>query len=119
MVQTCGMHQGAEVMSAWFEASRDLQLVNKERDEEDKVRQWQGSRGKVSDEGEARMKASWWRCHHVQQLCSTQGQSALEGLRCGSRNRILSSTLGLPLQFHLCVPLVTEPYVALEAVMVG
>ena len=30
---------------AWFEASRDLQSANKERDEEDEVQQQQGSRG--------------------------------------------------------------------------
>ena len=40
VAQTCGAHQGAEVTSAWFEASGDLQLANEERDEEDKVRRW-------------------------------------------------------------------------------
>ena len=99
VAQTCGMHQGAEVTSAWFEASRDLQSANEERDEEDEVRQWQGSRGKASNGGEARTKASWWHCHHVRQLCSTQGQSALEGSHCGSQNRIPSSMLGLPLHY--------------------
>ena len=39
VVQTCGAHQGAEVMSAWFEASGDLQSANEERDKEDEV--WQ------------------------------------------------------------------------------
>ena len=98
VAQTCGVHQGAEVMSAWFEASRDLQLANEERDEEDEVQQWQGSRGEASDGGGARTKVSWWCCHHMRQSRSTRGQSALEGSRCGSRNQIPSSTLGLPLQ---------------------
>ena len=89
-------------MSAWFEASGDLQSANEERDEEDEMQQRQESRGKASDEGEARTKASWWRCHHVRQSRSTRGQSTLEGLRCGSQNRIPSSTLGLPLQKHDC-----------------
>ena len=71
VAQTCGAHQGAEVTSAWFEASRDLQLVNEERDEEDEVRQQRGSRGKASDEGEARTKASWWHWYHVRQSRST------------------------------------------------
>ena len=71
VVRTCGAHQGAEVTSAWFEASGDLQSANKERDKEDKMRQQQGSRGKASDEGEARTKATWWRCHHVRQSHST------------------------------------------------
>ena len=39
VAQTCGAHQGAEVMLAWFEVSRDLQSANEERDKEDKVRQ--------------------------------------------------------------------------------
>ena len=65
MAQTCGAHQGAEVTSAWFEASGDLQSANEERDEEGEVQQRRGSRGEASDEGEARTKASWWRCHHV------------------------------------------------------
>ena len=39
VAQTCGTHQGAEVTSAWFEVSGDLQSANEERDEEDKVRQ--------------------------------------------------------------------------------
>ena len=39
VAQTCGAHQGAEVTSAWFEVSGDLQSANEERDEEDKV--WQ------------------------------------------------------------------------------
>ena len=67
VAQTCGTHQGAEVMSAWFEASGDLQLVDEERDEEDKVWQQQGSRGEASDDGAARTKASWWHWYHVQQ----------------------------------------------------
>ena len=67
VVQTCGTHQGAEVTLAWFEASGDLQLANEERDKEDEVRQWQGSRGEASDDGAARTKASWWRWYHVQQ----------------------------------------------------
>ena len=71
VVHTCGAHQGAEVTSAWFEASGDLQSANEERDEEDEMWQRQGSRGKASDEGEARTKASWWCCHHVQQSRST------------------------------------------------
>ena len=58
VVQTCGMHQGAEVTSAWFEASGDLQSVNEKRDEEDEVQQRRGSRGEASDEGEARTKVS-------------------------------------------------------------
>ena len=33
VAQTCGAHQGAEVTSAWFEASGDLQSANKERGE--------------------------------------------------------------------------------------
>ena len=40
VVQTCGAHQGAEVTSAWFEVSGDLQLANEESDEEDEVQQW-------------------------------------------------------------------------------
>ena len=56
-------------------------------------------RGEASVAGEIN-RASWWRSeqHHMRQLRSTQGQSALEGSRCGSRSRIPSSTLGLPLQ---------------------
>ena len=104
VAQTCGMHQGAEVTLAWFEASRDLQSANKERDEEDKVRQWWGSRGEVSDGGGARTKASWWHCYHVQQSHLTQGQSALEDSCCGSWNWIPSSMLRLPLHqiFKTC-----------------
>ena len=67
MVQTCGVHQGAEVMLAWFEASGDLQLANKERNKEDEVQRRRGSRGKASDNGAARTKASWWRWYHVRQ----------------------------------------------------
>ena len=33
VAQTCGTHQGAEVTSAWFEVSRDLQSANEERGE--------------------------------------------------------------------------------------
>ena len=55
-------------------------------------------RGEASDGGGARTKASWWRCHHVRQSRSMQGQSVLEGSCCGSRDRILSSMLGPPLQ---------------------
>ena len=90
VAQTCGAHQGAEVTSAWFEASGGLQLANKERDKEDEVQQWRGSRGEVSEDGAVRMKASWWCWYHVQQLRSMQGQSALEGSRWGSRNWIPS-----------------------------
>ena len=71
VAQTCGAHQGAEVTSAWFEASGDLQLANEERDEVDEVRQRQGSRGEVSDDGAARTKASWWCWYHVRQSRST------------------------------------------------
>ena len=39
VVRTCGAHQGAEVTSAWFEVSRDLQSANEERDEEDEMQQ--------------------------------------------------------------------------------
>ena len=39
VAQTCGMHQRAEVMLAWFEVSRNLQLANEERDKEDEVQQ--------------------------------------------------------------------------------
>ena len=38
VAQTCGAHQRAEVTSAWFKASGDLQSANEERDEEDEVR---------------------------------------------------------------------------------
>ena len=100
VAQTCGAHQGAEVTSAWFEASGDLQSANEERDDVDEVRQRRGSRGEASDDGAARTKASWWRWYHVRQSRSTRGQSTLEGSRCGSRNRIPSSTLGLPLQYQ-------------------
>ena len=62
---------------AWFEASRDLQSANKERDDVDKVQQRRGSRGEASDDGAARTKASWWHWYHVQQSRSTRGQSAL------------------------------------------
>ena len=71
VAQTCGMHQGAEVTLAWFGASGDLQSANEERDKEDKVRWQRGSRGKASDDGAARTKASWWCWYHVQQLCLT------------------------------------------------
>ena len=98
VARTCGAHQGAEVTSAWFEVSGDLQSANEERDDVDEVRQRRGSRGEVSDDGAARTKASWWHWYHVWQSCSTRGQSALEGSRCGSQSRIPSSTLGLPLQ---------------------
>ena len=97
VAQTCGAHQGAEVTSAWFEVSGDLQSANEERDEEGEVRQQQGSRGEASDEGEVRMKASWWCCHHMRQSHLMRGQSALEGSCCGSWNRIPSSMLRLPL----------------------
>ena len=33
VAQTCGVHQGAEVTSAWFEVSGDLQSANEERGE--------------------------------------------------------------------------------------
>ena len=98
VAQTCGAHQRAEVTSAWFEASGGLQSVNEERDKEDEVQQRRGSRGEVSEDGAVRTKASWWRWYHVQQSRSMRGQSALKGSRCGSQNRIPSSTLGLPLQ---------------------
>ena len=34
VVQTCGAHQGARVMSAGFEASGGLQMAGKERDKD-------------------------------------------------------------------------------------
>jgi hypothetical protein len=34
VVYTCGIHQGARVISAYFRLSRDLQLVNKKRDKD-------------------------------------------------------------------------------------
>ena len=98
VAQMCGAHQRAEVTSAWFEASGGLQSANEERDKEDEVQQQRGSRGEASEDGAVRTKASWWRWYHVRQSRLTQGQSALEGSRCGSWNRIPSSTLGLPLQ---------------------
>ena len=97
VARTCGTHQGAEVMSAWFEASGDLQSANEERDDVDEVQQRRGSRGEASNDGAARTKVSWWRWYHVQQSRLTRGQSALEGSRCGSRSQIPSSMLGLPL----------------------
>ena len=108
VAQTCGAHQGAEVTSAWFEVSGDLQSANEERDEEDEVRQQRGSRGEASDDGVARTKASWWCWYHMWQSHSTRGQSALEGSRCGSWSRIPSSTLGLPLQEHSGTQMATE-----------
>ena len=85
VARTCGAHQGAGATLTCFDASGGLRSANEER-------------GEASDGGGARTKASWWCCHHVRQSRSTRGQSALEGSRCGSRNRIPSSTLGLPLQ---------------------
>ena len=59
VAQTCGTHQGAEVTSAWFEASGDLQLANKERgetrdeDEDEDEDEGQGKRwGWSEDKGE-------------------------------------------------------------------
>ena len=106
VARTCGAHQGAGATLTCFEASGGLRTANEERGEtrdedEDEVRRWRGSRGEASDDGAARTKASWWRCHHVQQSRSMRGQSAFEGLRCGSWNRIPSSTLGLPLHLYI------------------
>ena len=88
MAQTCGTHQGAEVMSAWFEVSGDLQSVNEERGETRDEDEGQGEQwGWSEDKGELVALVS-------------RATVALEGSRCGSRNRIPSSTLGLPLHFQ-------------------
>ena len=47
MAQTCGAHQGAEVTSAWFEASGDLQSANEER-------------GEMRDEDEDKGRGEGW-----------------------------------------------------------
>ena len=47
VAQTCGAHQGAEVTSAWFEASGDLQSANEER-------------GEMRDEDEGRGEGWGW-----------------------------------------------------------
>ena len=67
--------------------------------------------GKASVAGEIN-SASWW-CseqHHMWQSCLTQGQSMLKGSCYGSRDRIPSSTLRLPLQHDVMIQTPEGPY---------
>ena len=61
VAQTCGAHQGAGAMLVYFEASRDLQSVNKEIDEDADKGQGRGTSWVGRGQGVSR-----WRYHHVQ-----------------------------------------------------
>ena len=97
-VRICGAHQGAGATSAWCEASGDLQLANEERDADADKGRGTMARG----EGEDEAMVSWWLYDDITcpRRAQCEGQSAVEDSRCGSPDRIPSSTLAPPLQYH-------------------